>query len=44
MSGDVIHQDITIQSGAYIAGHCRPEYGKPEHKQTPAARNKEAAQ
>ncbi|HUO92645.1 MAG TPA: polymer-forming cytoskeletal protein, partial [Rhizomicrobium sp.] len=28
MSGDVIHQDITIQSGAYIAGHCRPEYGK----------------
>jgi cytoskeletal protein CcmA (bactofilin family) len=28
MSGDVIHQDITIQSGAYIAGHCRPEFGK----------------
>lgn len=30
MSGDVIHQDITIQSGAYIAGHLRPEYGKTE--------------
>jgi cytoskeletal protein CcmA (bactofilin family) len=28
MSGDVIHQDITIQSGAFIDGHCRPEYGK----------------
>jgi cytoskeletal protein CcmA (bactofilin family) len=28
MSGDVIHQDIQIQSGAYIAGHCRPEFGK----------------
>ena len=28
MSGDVIHQDITIHSGAYIAGHCRPEFGK----------------
>ena len=28
MSGDVIHQDITIQSGAFIDGHCRPEFGK----------------
>ena len=28
MSGDVIHQDIKIDSGAYIDGHCRPEYGK----------------
>jgi cytoskeletal protein CcmA (bactofilin family) len=28
MSGDVIHQDISIQSGAYIAGHLRPEFGK----------------
>lgn len=32
MSGDVIHQDIAIQSGAYIAGHCRPEFGKSETK------------
>ncbi len=28
MSGDVVHQDITIESGAFIDGHCRPEYGK----------------
>jgi cytoskeletal protein CcmA (bactofilin family) len=28
MTGDVIHQDIQIESGAYIDGHCRPEYGK----------------
>jgi cytoskeletal protein CcmA (bactofilin family) len=41
MSGDVIHQDITIQSGAYIAGHLRPEYGKTE-RQTVLARPKEA--
>jgi len=32
MSGDVIHQDIRIDSGAYIDGHCRPEYGKPDGK------------
>lgn len=30
MSGDVIHQDLTVHSGAYIAGHCRPEFGKSE--------------
>jgi cytoskeletal protein CcmA (bactofilin family) len=28
MSGDIIHQDITIQSGAFMDGHCKPEYGK----------------
>ncbi|HTT85046.1 MAG TPA: polymer-forming cytoskeletal protein [Rhizomicrobium sp.] len=32
MSGDVVHQDIRIESGAYIDGHCRPEYGKPDGK------------
>jgi cytoskeletal protein CcmA (bactofilin family) len=32
MAGDVIHQDITIESGAFIDGHCRPEYGKAEVK------------
>ncbi|MBV8976808.1 MAG: polymer-forming cytoskeletal protein [Alphaproteobacteria bacterium] len=32
MSGDVVHQDITIESGAFIDGHCRPEYGKAEVK------------
>lgn len=28
MSGDVVHQDIKIESGAYINGHCRSEFGK----------------
>jgi len=32
MSGDVIHQDIKIESGAYIDGHCKPEYGKAANK------------
>jgi len=35
MSGDVIHQDITIQSGAFIDGHCKPEYGKSDRKVIP---------
>jgi cytoskeletal protein CcmA (bactofilin family) len=47
MSGDVIHQDIRIDSGAYIDGHCRPEYGKPDGKahavQKPAAATPTAA-
>jgi len=41
MSGDVVHKDIRIDSGAHIDGHCRPEYGKPDGKahavQKPAA-------
>lgn len=32
MSGDIIHQEIRIDSGAYIDGHCRPEYGRPDGK------------
>jgi cytoskeletal protein CcmA (bactofilin family) len=28
MSGDVVHQDIRIESGAFIDGHCKPEFGK----------------
>ena len=32
MTGDVIHQDIKIESGAYIDGHCRPGTNKPETK------------
>jgi cytoskeletal protein CcmA (bactofilin family) len=32
MSGDVIHKDIKIESGAFIDGHCRPEFGKGEYK------------
>ena len=29
VSGDVVYQDIRIDSGAYIDGHCRPDFGKP---------------
>ena len=36
MSGDVVHQDIRIESGAYIDGHCRPEYGKTESRTSSA--------
>jgi cytoskeletal protein CcmA (bactofilin family) len=28
MAGDVIHQDIRIESGAFIDGHLKPEHGK----------------
>jgi cytoskeletal protein CcmA (bactofilin family) len=28
MAGDVVHADIRIESGAFIDGHCKPEYGK----------------
>jgi cytoskeletal protein CcmA (bactofilin family) len=42
MAGDVIHQDIRIESGAYIDGHCRPGSNKIENrpaeaKKVPAA-------
>ncbi len=44
MAGDVIHQDIRIESGAYIDGHCRPGTNKLdskplEVKKVPAAAN-----
>jgi cytoskeletal protein CcmA (bactofilin family) len=32
MAGDVIHQDIRIESGAYIDGHCRPGSNKADNK------------
>lgn len=28
MSGDVVHQDVRIETGAFIDGHLKPEYGK----------------
>jgi cytoskeletal protein CcmA (bactofilin family) len=37
MSGDVLHQDIRIESGAYIDGHLRPGMGKGGEKSKPAA-------
>jgi cytoskeletal protein CcmA (bactofilin family) len=32
MTGDICHQDIKIESGAYISGSLKPEMGKPESK------------
>ncbi len=32
MSGDVLHQDIRIESGAHIDGHLKPEFGKSDAK------------
>ena len=32
MTGDIWHQDIKIESGAYINGNLKPELGKPETK------------
>lgn len=32
MAGDVIHQDIKIESGAYIDGHCRPGTNKIDNR------------
>ncbi|HEV2161016.1 MAG TPA: polymer-forming cytoskeletal protein [Stellaceae bacterium] len=43
MSGDVIHQDIKIESGAYIDGHCRPEFGKAANKNAHATAKPAAA-
>ncbi|MDE1986968.1 MAG: polymer-forming cytoskeletal protein [Alphaproteobacteria bacterium] len=35
MSGDVVHQNIKIEAGAFIDGHCRPDFGKPGSKAVP---------
>jgi cytoskeletal protein CcmA (bactofilin family) len=32
MTGDIWHQDIKIESGAYISGSLKPEMGKPDSK------------
>jgi cytoskeletal protein CcmA (bactofilin family) len=32
MTGDVVHQDIKIESGAFIDGHLKPEFGKSDGK------------
>jgi cytoskeletal protein CcmA (bactofilin family) len=36
MSGDVIHQDIRIESGAFIDGHVRPDSARPKAVAQPA--------
>ena len=30
MTGDIFHQDIRIESGAYISGSLKPDMGKPD--------------
>jgi len=35
MTGDIWHQDIKIESGAYISGNLKPELGKPNSKSVP---------
>ena len=32
MTGDIVHQDIKIESGAYVAGNLRPESSKSDAK------------
>jgi cytoskeletal protein CcmA (bactofilin family) len=32
MTGDVVHQDIKIESGAFVDGHLKPEFGKADNK------------
>jgi len=28
VTGDIIHESLQIAAGAYVNGHCRPEFGK----------------
>src|SRR3954468_14734224 len=35
MTGDISHQDIKVESGAYINGSLKPELGKSDVKQAP---------
>ncbi len=35
MIGDIWHQDIKIESGAYVSGNLKPESGKSEAKPAP---------
>jgi cytoskeletal protein CcmA (bactofilin family) len=36
MTGDVVHQDIKIESGAFVDGHLKPDFGKTDNKSRPA--------
>ena len=35
MTGDILHQDIKIESGAYMSGSLKPETGKTEARSAP---------
>lgn len=28
VTGDIVHESLQIEAGAYVNGHCRPEFGK----------------
>ena len=43
MIGDVWHQDIRIESGAYVSGNLKPELGKPDSKSDAKPASKPAA-
>lgn len=32
ITGDIIHESLQIEAGAYVDGHCRPQFGKSEIK------------
>ncbi len=38
MTGDVVHQDIRIESGAFVDGHLKPEFGKDSKSKSSNAR------
>jgi len=44
MSGDIVHQEIAIHSGAFIDGHCKPDYGKADTKNVIPVRKPAAAE
>lgn len=31
-TGDIVHETLQVEAGAYVDGHCRPEYGKTDTK------------
>ena len=35
MTGDIAHQEIKIEAGAYVNGNLKPELGKNESKPMP---------
>lgn len=36
VTGDIIHETLKIEAGAYVNGHCRPEFGKRDRGIAPA--------
>jgi cytoskeletal protein CcmA (bactofilin family) len=44
MSGDIVHQEIAIHSGAFIDGHCKPDYGKTGSRNVISVRKPAAAE